>query len=198
MSKIDSPHSYHHGDLKRALVEAAKSIVKEKGVEKFSLREAARRAGVSPSAPSHHFGDVKGLLTAVATDAFVSFSESLRSADKQAGKNKRDRIRCQGRAYIEFARAQPAIFKLMWRFSLLNVDDPDFDTASNTAFDILRSATEGDDMATSTTSDIPKAQTLAAWSLVHGYATLSEHWGKTDPENDGDVIDAVLACLSFE
>jgi AcrR family transcriptional regulator len=68
---------YHHGDLRAALIDAAKALIAERGVDGFSLRAAARRAGVSAAAPAHHFGDVRGLLTAVATGAFDACTAAL-------------------------------------------------------------------------------------------------------------------------
>ncbi|MBL4557132.1 MAG: helix-turn-helix transcriptional regulator [Rhodobacteraceae bacterium] len=68
---------YHHGDLRAALIDAAKALIAERGVDGFSLRAAARQAGVSAAAPAHHFGDARGLLTAVATGAFDAFTAAL-------------------------------------------------------------------------------------------------------------------------
>ncbi len=73
---------YHHGDLRAALIDAAKALIAERGVDGFSLRAAARQAGVSAAAPAHHFGDVRGLLTAVATGAFDAFTAAL---DRRGG-----------------------------------------------------------------------------------------------------------------
>src|SRR5258708_35905784 len=77
--------TYHHGDLRRQLIAAAERIIVERGVEGFTLREAARRVGVSPAAPSHHFRDAKGLLTEVALLGFRDFGEALMAADKRRG-----------------------------------------------------------------------------------------------------------------
>src|SRR5258708_6867554 len=79
--------TYHHGDLRRQLIAAAERIIVERGVEGFTLREAARRVGVSPAAPSHHFKDAKGLLTEVALLGFRDFGEALAAADRRGGKD---------------------------------------------------------------------------------------------------------------
>ncbi|HEY0324700.1 MAG TPA: TetR family transcriptional regulator, partial [Allosphingosinicella sp.] len=94
---------YHHGALRPALLKAAESVLSDRGVDGFSLRETARRAGVSPAAPAHHFGDTKGLLTALATEAFRQFGDALEAAD--VGNDRTARIRSQGRAYVRFALA---------------------------------------------------------------------------------------------
>src|SRR3974390_2682001 len=77
--------AYHHGALRQSLIAATEAIILERGVDGFTLREAARRAGVSPAAPAHHFGDARGLLSEVATLGFKEFGEALRAADEKAG-----------------------------------------------------------------------------------------------------------------
>src|SRR5687768_2929710 len=88
------PRSYHHGALREALISAAAALIEQKGLEGFSLRETARRAGVSPSAPAHHFGDARGLLTAIATQGFEALAAALEAAD--SGGSRAERIRAQG------------------------------------------------------------------------------------------------------
>src|ERR1700742_4950380 len=84
--------AYHHGDLKDQLVAAAEAIILERGVEGFTLREAARRAGVSPAAPAHHFKDAKGLLAEVALRGFKDFGDALDAADKRGGADPQARL----------------------------------------------------------------------------------------------------------
>src|SRR6201995_6172875 len=86
----------HPGDLAGQLVAAAEAIILERGVDGFTLREAARRAGVSPAAPAHHFKDSKGLLTEVARLGFQEFGDALEAADKRGGKNPAKRLNEQG------------------------------------------------------------------------------------------------------
>src|SRR5271165_4982256 len=90
---------YHHGALQDALIAATEAILAERGVEGFTLREAARRAGVSPAAPAHHFGDAKGLLSEVALLGFKEFGDALRRADEGAGSDPDRRLYAQGLAY---------------------------------------------------------------------------------------------------
>src|SRR5688572_4310334 len=103
--------SYHHGDLRRALVEATEALLAEKGPEAFSLREVARRAGVSPAAPAHHFGDAGGLLAAVATAGFDGLAAALTAGEAKGGADPRRRLREQGVAYVEFALGHPGRFR---------------------------------------------------------------------------------------
>lgn len=162
--------AYHHGALRKALIDAAETIIDERGVEGFSLREAARRAGVSPAAPGHHFGDARGLLTAVATRAFRDFGDTLEAGS--TGGDRRARIRGQGMAYVRFALANRARFELMWRKALLDREDPDYCAAGDRAFDILDRAARGEGAGEGPDLTV-LAPSIAAWSMVHGFVELA-------------------------
>ena len=99
-AKRPARRGYHHGDLRQALIAAAEQLVVERGVDGFTLREAARRAGVSPAAPAHHFKDMRGLLTAVAHLGFRDFADALEAADRRGGADPQSRLRAQGAAYV--------------------------------------------------------------------------------------------------
>src|SRR5690242_13821494 len=99
--------SYHHGALRQALIDATESLLAERGLDGFSLREVARRSGVSPAAPAHHFGDAQGLLTAVATLAFDGLTEALRAGNARGGDDPVARLREQGVGYVGFALRFP-------------------------------------------------------------------------------------------
>lgn len=114
--------TYHHGDLKTALVEAAESIIAEEGVEGFTLRKATRKAGVSPGAPNHHFGGMAGLLTAVAARAYDDLETAFRAVPL-SGKSSQD-LRNLTATYVHFAMDNPGRFRLMGRMDLINPDDP--------------------------------------------------------------------------
>lgn len=164
---------YHHGDLRAALVSAAESVIRERGVDGFSLREAARRAGVSAAAPQHHFGDARGLLTAVATAGFQGLCAALESADVSA-RTRAERIRGQGEAYVGFALAEPARFDVMWRMALIDRSDEAYCAAATRAFELLRAAVEDRSPARSPDKGVtPDPRAIAAWSLVHGFARLA-------------------------
>lgn len=170
--KSDSGDSarYHHGALRPALIAAAEALIAERGLHGFSLREAARRAGVSPSAPAHHFGDARGLLTAVAAAGFRDLGDVLEAASK--GETRAERIRGQGLAYVAFALANPARFDLMWRQPLLDTSDPAYAEPANRAFFILDRAVRGE-AACGPELDAAVAPSIACWSLVHGFARLA-------------------------
>jgi len=165
-----SERAYHHGALREALLEAAEAVIAERGVDGFSLRETARRAGVSPAAPGHHFKDARGLLTALATAGFREFGDALAAAS--LAQDRDARIRAQGLAYVRFALANRAKFDLMWRKTLIDGADPDFTEAGNRAFRILDEAVRGDASA-GECWEADMAPSIAAWSIVHGFARLA-------------------------
>lgn len=166
LNSVKTSRGYHHGDLRAALLDAAEQVVAERGIDGFSLRECARRAGVSPAAPAHHFGDARGLLTALATRAFAALSDSL--AASPASKDAVADLHALGAAYVAFAFARPALFDLMWRRARLDGDDPALIAAADAAFDPLAGA-----VARVTGGAPDRADVLAAWSMVHGYARLA-------------------------
>lgn len=170
--KIEERGRYHHGDLRQALLGAAEAVLSERGIDGFSLRETARRAGVSASAPAHHFQDSKGLLTALAASAFSELADELEAAERSG--DRPDVIRAQGVAYVRFGLARPAKFDLMWRSALLNHEDPALSLAGRRAFDALDRAVRGEAASAQRGDKVgaEAAASIAAWSLVHGFVRL--------------------------
>lgn len=167
--------SYHHGALRQSLIKATEEIILERGVDGFTLREAARRAGVSPAAPAHHFRDARGLLSEVATLGFKEFGEALRVADENAGAEPVDRLYQQGLAYVAFALKNPARFQLMWRSDKLDPSHEGFEVAASASFAVLENAIRA---LVGETGDRPLSPEgygalMAVWSLVHGFSHLA-------------------------
>jgi len=168
--------AYHHGDLKRQLIAAAEELILERGVDGFTLREAARRAGVSPAAPAHHFGDAEGLLAEVAYLGFKEFGDALEAADTRGGEDPQARLYQQGLAYVHFALGNPARFELMFRHSKVDFSKhPALAAAGDRAFKILEDAIRA---ATKTPAGAPlspeaSGYLMAIWSIVHGFAHLA-------------------------
>jgi AcrR family transcriptional regulator len=188
--------AYHHGALRDALIDASEALLAERGLEGFTLREVARRAGVSPAAPAHHFGDVRGLLTAVATRAFEELESRLTRADEAAGGaggDRRVRLRAQGEAYIRFALDRPGLFDLMFRVAKLDTTDPVFNAAGDAAFAVLERAVSGDASASGPGPDSPPGA-IVAWSLVHGFARLALD-GQFGGDDQADWLEAPLAAV---
>jgi AcrR family transcriptional regulator len=185
--------SYHHGDLRQALLAAAEAVIAERGVDGFSLRETARRAGVSPAAPAHHFGDARGLLTALATEAFRQFGAALAAAD--VGRDRKARIHSQGRAYVRFALQEAAKFDLMWRYGVIDRENPDLAEASRRAFQVLDEAVRPG-VVRSPPRDPSVAASIAAWSLVHGFARLAlDGVFGTAPEEAEEAAEELLPLV---
>lgn len=173
--KSSQKRAYHHGDLKDQLVAAAEAIILERGVDGFTLREAARRAGVSPAAPAHHFKDAKGLLAEVALRGFRDFGAALDAADKRGGADPARRLHEQGLAYVRFALANPARFQLMFRQSKFDPAYENFAEIADASFRTLENAVRaafGLQVNAPMTEDA-HGFLMATWSIVHGFAHLA-------------------------
>jgi len=157
--------TYHHGNLRATLLQAAAEEIQAVGAVNLSLRELARRAGVSHAAPAYHFGDKRGLFTALAAEGFrMLHQRSTRELDHD------NALIETGRVYVEFALEHPAHFAVMFDVSLLDTDDPDYQHERGVAFEVLYEAIR---RATPVRDDKDlQKQTLAAWLAVHGVATL--------------------------
>ena len=121
--------TYHHGDLRAALIKASDEIIAEDGIEGFSLRAAAKRAGVSPGAPAHHFGSAKGLLTEVALLAYQKVDQYLEEAGRSDDVVKD--VRAVSLAFVTFAFEHPGHFRLMFRNDLVDRNDPRYPEISH-------------------------------------------------------------------
>jgi AcrR family transcriptional regulator len=163
--------AYHHGDLRRALLDAALELVAEQGPAGLSLREVARRAGVSHAAPAHHFGDKAGLLTALAVEGFERFLAAQRAAAERGGDDPARRFGWTGWAYVMFAVEQPAYFSLMFRPEHLRMTDPALESAARNAHDFLLATVLAASPDSPDEEEVSMRATFA-WSLVHGMATL--------------------------
>lgn len=184
---------YHHGDLRAALLDSAAEQIAAEGIEAVSLRALARRAGVSHAAPAHHFGDRAGLFTALAVEGFDLLARELAAAGSD--------MREVAIAYIRFALANPGRFAIMYRREVLRADDPDLAAARARSGAALRAGIER--MQSDQSPERQRASRLAAWSLVHGFATLwregaldgSELAWSPDPEQLARVM---LATVQFD
>ncbi len=186
----NSPTPYHHGALREALIQATESLLAERGAEAFSLREVARRAGVSPAAPAHHFGDASGLLTAVAASGFEALSTALEAGDASGSSDARAALRGQGLAYVRFALQHPGRFRLMFRQGQLR-DDAALDAHAAAAFEVLaRGVRRAFGLTGASKMEERHWNAVTAlWALVHGYAHLAIA-GKLDALCGREGIDA--------
>ncbi len=179
--------AYHHGNLKEALIEAGRQILEEEGLDKLSLRGVARRAGVSQTAPYHHFKDKETLLAAIAQTGFQDLAGAARKALKE-GKSPQDQLDRYGAGYVEFAAKHPALFNLMFSGQLSSdKDHTEFLETASVSFELLRQCVAQVLEANGAPPNLTDIRTLSSWSIVHGLATLII---------DGRVAPEDYACTS--
>lgn len=177
--------TYHHGNLKQALVEAGLGILEAEGLTGLSLRACAEKVGVSHTAPKNHFGNVTGLLTAIAAEGFARLNEMTVAAP---GAGLRTRRRRAIRGYVDFARAHPALFELMFSPGKVDFTDPAIAVPLSACNALLRDISAGD----SADPEAAKLTEMRVWSLVHGFATLSAQ-GVFDKEGMREIgIEALM------
>ncbi|BBZ32622.1 TetR/AcrR family transcriptional regulator [Mycolicibacterium confluentis] len=156
---------------REALLAAARTELIEHGRAGISLRAVARRAGVSHAAPKHHFGDRRGLLTAIAAEGFEALTTALQESIAQSP-SAQGRLAALGRAYVEFGLHNPAMFDLMFRPTELHTDDPTLASARQRSIGVLNDAVTqlaASDAAPSGTAELA----LISWALAHGLVVLA-------------------------
>ncbi len=188
------PRGYHHGNLKEALMRAALELIAEKGPAGFTFAEAARSAGVSPAAPYRHFRDRDELLANVAMRGFAQFEAALAKAWEHGRPHPFAAFERLGRAYLQFARDEPAYYSAMFEAGVPVDSSPELRQAGERAFGVLRNATEAL-IALIPASSRPPAMMVALhiWALSHGIASL---FGRGDaarrslPMTSEDLLEA--------
>ncbi|MGE0237772.1 MAG: WHG domain-containing protein [Parvibaculaceae bacterium] len=188
------PKAYHHGDLREALVAAAIALLEEKGLSAFTLRQCARRAGVSHAAPAHHFAAAEDLLAEIAARGFERFVATLGKAADEAEGASLARLEAMGRAYVAFALANPAVYGLMFRMGAGTLRSPHLKSASLAAWQQLCDGVAAVLGPKRQNEVIAKAS--AVWALVHGTATLLLDC-KLPPgaTENADPTEAILSSL---
>lgn len=170
-SSAAEKHPYHHGDLRNALLDAARALAQELGGDRITLREVARRAGVSHTAAYHHFADKNDLLRALAVQAFHDLND-LQRQRIDAGGGLSETLQGLAVDYLEFANSRRAEFSFMWQRELCMPDgepDPlkDVQLASQQLVTDFLVSRSGIDLSAD-----PELATLAYWSLSHGFANI--------------------------
>lgn len=164
---------YHHGNLREALIEAALALIAEKGAAGFSFAEAARAAGVTPTAPYRHFRDRDALIADIARRGFEVLAARLEAAAGASAADPVQSFDALGRAYLSFAREEPAYFVAMFESQLPLDRYPDLARSSEAAFDVLRRTA---DAAAATVPEDRRPPGLMValhmWSTAHGIASL--------------------------
>ena len=164
---------YHHGDLPNALLQSARKLLNEKGIQGLSLRACAAHAGVSHAAPTHHFKSLRGLLTELVIVAFDEFTEALQTTYEEVSDEPPDiRLQKVCQTYIDFASKEHGLFDLMFSSTPLDYDNPRLSTSSSNAYQQLTGVVH----PIFDEKKMPEAERAQAevliWSVVHGYANL--------------------------
>lgn len=198
-SNRDAP--YHHGALRDALLEAAERVLERGGLAGLTLRAVAREAGVSHAAPTHHFGDLTGLLSELAAIGFRQFNAAMMAA-AATGTMPLEKAVAHAKAYVAFAQAHPGMYGLMFRTERLDMMRPSLHEAAEASFAGLAGAigASRQEQISGGALSLEQAAAIArAWSLVHGFTMLLLDGRLTDilhrlPEGtDADaLLDAML------
>jgi AcrR family transcriptional regulator len=194
MANETAARAYHHGDLRKALLVAAEAELAEKGVEGFTLRGCAKRAGVSHAAPAHHFKDAGALLTALAAEGFARFIAAMRKRQATAT-DAGGRLVAAGLGYVDFALANPALFGLMFSSRRPDFSDPALSTAGRNSFRVLTDAVQECTGADPFADKGAMLDVAAAWSVVHGLAELLLSGQLPLLAADGDDPDPIYAGI---
>lgn len=186
---------YHHGDLRRTVIETAMAMLDEKKGWQFTLREVARRAGVSHAAPYKHFSDKAALLAEMAGLGFDRLREALIAAKGPRSTSIRDEFASTARAYIGFGKANPALYRLMFGAEAGKVTDVHLSERALATFGVMTGLLErGQREGVLRKRDV-RGQAAACWSLLHGLTMLTID-GLLIPEKVGTgPVDAALATL---
>jgi AcrR family transcriptional regulator len=197
------PGGYHHGDLRRALLEASLTLVEESGIGALSLREVARKAGVSHNAPYHHFKDRGSLLAALTEEGFAQLAAEMAAA-RAAAPDARARVQACGLAYVRFALKSAARFKLMFRPELTDSGEAALPRASTGPLEVLTGAIGEAQQAGLAPAGDPMPLVLTCWSAVHGLASLwldgplartQRAFGASSPDALAAAVTSTLATL---
>ncbi len=200
MTRKAKPKTYHHGDLREGLLNAGADIIETGGLSGFTLRECARRAGVSHAAPRNHFVNIEELILAIAARGWEAFHAALAAAADEAGSKPESRLAAMGRAYVAFALRRPGLYSLMFRtgdYSATRLaaagsrGEAALEVAASAGWRQLLDAVEA------VTGPSPRIELAAihVWSLVHGLASLSIDGKLTNDEARQKVLVASLAAL---
>ncbi|OAF13678.1 transcriptional regulator [Bradyrhizobium centrolobii] len=171
-AKAETP--YHHGALREALLEAAERVLERDGLGGLTLRAVAREAGVSHAAPTHHFGDLTGLVSELAAIGFRQFNAAMASACN-AATTPLERMLARPKAYVGYAQAHPGMYGLMFRTERLDYSRPSLHEAAEASFAGLANAIGAmrQEQISGNALTLDQGAAIArAWSMVHGFTTL--------------------------
>jgi AcrR family transcriptional regulator len=187
ISDLAARRGYHHGNLREALLEGSRQLVAERGPQGFTLTEAARRAGVSPSAPYRHFKDREEVLGELCRRGFALFGQRLQAASVSAG-DPAEALRRMGPAYLAFAREEPGYYAAMFAFQPTSLGEDAPGLVKEKPFETLTGAIAG--LLPRDERD-PRLVAGQIWALSHGVAML-ERAGMPPPGSGAPPAEVVL------
>jgi AcrR family transcriptional regulator len=160
-----------NNDLRQKVLSASLGMIKEQGLDRFSMREVARKAGVSHQAPYHHFGDREAILAAIASEGFAKLTHELERALVKIDREPSGAIDAIARAYVDFALRHPSHFQVMFRSDAVPIEKyPEALTNADAAFGVLAQVI--DKRFAGTPKQTRQNLAFAAWAFTHGLATL--------------------------
>lgn len=193
MSTSTPATPYHHGDLRRALLQEGEKVLTEQGPSDLSLRELARRLGVSHNAPYRHFSTREALLATLAEAGYRDLAERIEAVGDPV--DLAEAMIARGLAYVGFALDRPAVFRLMFGGLIDRAAFPDLAAASAASLEVF-----ADRIATTYGEEALTEATLSAWSFLHGLASLLlDHQvppGMRGGRPDRDLAEAVIRAMS--
>jgi len=212
---VDVPRKdgrYHHGNLRRALLDATAQLVDARGVEGLTLREVARQAGVSAAAPYHHFADKAALVEALVVESYEALTAALHAA-WAAEDDPARRIAALGMAYVRFAVAHPAVFRVMFRPELrapsarapmegaggapaAHPGDTPAARAASASYAVLVAAIAAAQRAGLIAPTDPEPFALTAWATVHGLAVLLVDGPDGDRVRSEDAVEQAATTVT--
>jgi len=173
-AKASEASPYHHGDLHDALLKAAETVLERDGLGGLTLRAVAREAGVSHAAPTHHFGDLTGLVSELAAIGFRQFNVAMAAAGA-IDAPPLFKAMARAKAHVAYAQARPGMYGLMFRTERLDMKRPSLHEAASASFAGLAGAigiSRGEQISDESLSLEQAAAIARAWSLVHGFTML--------------------------
>lgn len=186
---------YHHGDLKRVVIDMAKEMLREDKGWQFTLREVARRAGVSHTAPYKHFPDKSALLAELAMLGFNDLRTQLAAISERPLRSARAQFVAAAKAYIEFGTSNPSLYRLMFSADVDKTSFPHLKSAGADAFAVLVNILERGQSDGAFRKQPERNQATASWALVHGYTMLAIEGHLLAEQVGAKPLDGALACL---
>lgn len=195
MVQVKEKNRHHHGDLRKALIEAGLEILAQDGLQALTLRACAARAGVSHAAPAYHFKGLPGLLTALAAHGFQIFTGMMLEEREKAGDDPKARLLAICEGYLRFATTHRHLFDLMFNTRFDRTDDADCQSASEKCYLVLRETCA----PFTPPGGNPRIVEMTVWSLVHGHACLKNAGQDGPPDaNSEPLFSDILEGLALD